>query len=433
LTITYNCLNLPSKFAFAGNNSIELIYDGSGAKLRKTVKTNGVVTLLQDYLGGIELRNSKFEAIHNEEGRAINVSATGQDWKYEYSLKDHLGNTRVSFRDKNGNGIIENQTEVLSETHYYPFGMAMNGAWLNDAASSKTKYLYNGKELNDEFGLNLNDYGARWYDAAVGRFIQVDDYADLFPLNSWSPYAYVRNNPIKKIDPTGNWDIDVHVTSGDRKSDSYGIAVLKDMYGNEVYSFTVKVLGTHRARLKTDGDTPLGTYDIPNKNPWIYGGDRGAYGPNQRLSLNAKSGEILLSGRSLIRVHGGRQEKQGKNGTWNAINPPELKSTQGCIRCYDSDIISLKDAIDRLESANSQEYGGVLNVIDDKDSYILGKGGKTRSFNASDNQSKQFENGSKPVIQNAPNDGFDFNHFYNMFMQQSNQENSKPSKEPERA
>jgi RHS repeat-associated protein len=56
-------------------------------------------------------------------------------------------------------------------------------------------------ELNEELG--LYDYGARWYDPAVGRFTTVDPAANKMP--SWSPYNYTFNNPVKLIDPTGMW------------------------------------------------------------------------------------------------------------------------------------------------------------------------------------------------------------------------------------
>jgi RHS repeat-associated protein len=64
-----------------------------------------------------------------------------------------------------------------------------------------TQYMYNGKELQEDFNLNWYDYGARMYDPALGRWHAVD------PLAEWdfkmSPYVYVRNNPISFIDPTG--------------------------------------------------------------------------------------------------------------------------------------------------------------------------------------------------------------------------------------
>ena len=66
--------------------------------------------------------------------------------------------------------------------------------------SPENKYQYNGKELNEELGLNWNDYGARYYDPAIARWNAVDPLADN-PDNIFaSPYCYVLNNPIILID-----------------------------------------------------------------------------------------------------------------------------------------------------------------------------------------------------------------------------------------
>ena len=57
------------------------------------------------------------------------------------------------------------------------------------------------RQLNDDYGLNWNDYGARFYDAAIGRFPTIDPLAETTPY--WSLYVYVGNDPITFTDPTG--------------------------------------------------------------------------------------------------------------------------------------------------------------------------------------------------------------------------------------
>ncbi len=63
---------------------------------------------------------------------------------------------------------------------------------------AENKFTYNGKELEDEFGLDWYHYGARYYDPVVGRWWAVDP-ADEF----YTPYSFVGGNPIMFIDPDG--------------------------------------------------------------------------------------------------------------------------------------------------------------------------------------------------------------------------------------
>jgi RHS repeat-associated protein len=67
--------------------------------------------------------------------------------------------------------------------------------------SGTNPYLYNGKEIDRMNGLNENDYGGRWYNAAVGRWGSVDPLAEITP--NISPYVYCEGNPVNRIDPTG--------------------------------------------------------------------------------------------------------------------------------------------------------------------------------------------------------------------------------------
>ncbi|OWY21121.1 hypothetical protein C7N43_14070 [Sphingobacteriales bacterium UPWRP_1] len=70
-------------------------------------------------------------------------------------------------------------------------------------------YQYNGKELNEDFGLHWMDYGARWYNPQINRWGQIDPLAEKY--YAWSGYNYVLGNPVKFIDPDGRFIIPASV------------------------------------------------------------------------------------------------------------------------------------------------------------------------------------------------------------------------------
>ena len=130
--------------------------------------------------------SSSLKYILTGEGRYVMNGVTGTA---EYHLTDHLGNVRV---------VLGSTGDVLQRNDYYPFGLLMA-----QEGSSTNRYLYNGKEEQELTG--WLDYGARMYDAAVGRWFNMDPMAES-RLNN-SGYAYCQNNPVDRVDPDGALDM----------------------------------------------------------------------------------------------------------------------------------------------------------------------------------------------------------------------------------
>ncbi|WP_165372191.1 DUF6443 domain-containing protein [Emticicia agri] len=271
--ITYNSAKLVSKIK-AGSTTYSYIYTTSGQKLSMT---DGAKTY--DYIGNAVYLNNTLEFVSNSEGRWLPkeqlkaykadksaiTTPTAKFGKYEYQLKDHLGNLRASCRClEKENATASNQaypTVVIQENHYDPWGLAIEKEVVADKNKlpnfeTKDRFTYNGKEMQGNLG--YLDYGVRMYDPSIGRWGVIDPLAEKMPV--WNPYCYVFNNPLKFIDPDGKEGIVVSGQPGKHDNKTHFLANGLDR--------------AKRALNKRQSDEEKVTWLIYNDNSTKYGHDK---------------------------------------------------------------------------------------------------------------------------------------------------------------
>ncbi|MEQ6168996.1 DUF6443 domain-containing protein [Ekhidna sp. MALMAid0563] len=134
-SIEYNHLNLPIKVVMSPSgggqtglgsgeeNRIEYLYDAAGIKLQQKVYKEGNLEKTTDYVGEFIYETDstgerKLQLIQHEEGRIVPISPSGggqgEDYDYQYHLKDHLGNVRVTFSTQPENYTMIETFEVNS-------------------------------------------------------------------------------------------------------------------------------------------------------------------------------------------------------------------------------------------------------------------------------------------------------------------------------
>jgi RHS repeat-associated protein len=305
------------------------VYDAAGQKLSVTYQTAvaGVVipmtnvmkpltnaqisqTFKTDYCGNVIYENGAVSRILTEEGY---ITFNGTTPVYHYYLKDHQGNNRV---------VLNQDGTVEQVNHYYPFGGLMG----ESTAGGVQPYKYNGKELDRMHGLDLFDYGARHYDAAIGRWSTIDPMSEEY--YSISPYAYCGNNPVNAIDPTGmsyDWFQSESGAVLWRDSQEKKLSIGGEIFNNIGKSYSLKM--NDGSYLNYFDNVPLSVSNSP-VNTW-----------NKVLNNDALRGELLSRGSPLAEsskislfqasIHKGQQDFIDHPLTQFAINSLLFIATGG--------------------------------------------------------------------------------------------------------
>lgn len=175
------------------NTGSSYLYDGSGQRIARieeggehtyyvsptlevTIKPDGSKTWRKSYpLSG------NTSAVRE----GSNTNSTGTVY---YGHSDHLGSTVL---------VTATNGTAAAKQRYFPYGTTKS-----ESGDLHTDRKYTG-QISDQDQTGLYYYNARYYDPLTAKFTQADSVND--GLNR---YAYVGNNPISRIDPTGNREID---------------------------------------------------------------------------------------------------------------------------------------------------------------------------------------------------------------------------------
>jgi RHS repeat-associated protein len=183
-SMTYDAENRMTSLSSAGNGNSTFTYDGNGRRIKKVTTIPASQTTLYVYDAGGRL--------------AAEYSTTPSPSGTSYLFADLLGTPRAVTA---ANGSLQECSD------YSPFGRLLDTPTRTLACHqipSHASQQFTGQVRDQE--TKLDYFGARYYSGAQGRFLGPDQpMIDQGPADpqSWNLYSYVRNNPLKYIDPTG--------------------------------------------------------------------------------------------------------------------------------------------------------------------------------------------------------------------------------------
>ena len=391
--IEYNHLNLPTQVSFGATKNISYIYDATGTKLKKVVNDNGMITTT-NYAGNYVYENDALQFFNTAEGyfEPSSPPSGALEGAYVYQYKDHLGNIRLSYSDANHDGSITASTEIKEENNYYPFGLKHKGYNAN-INGTHHKYMFGGKELTEELGLNTYDFGARNYDAALGRWMNLDPLAE--KMRRHSPYNYAFDNPIffidadgmapissvadpiynkkaKLIGDDGKTDGKIHIVTDNKQAK----AIEKETEGgNTAIDLTGKDVVTLNGGKKTV-DGVIASVDAQGKDTSSGAGDAGLHEEGGNTIKDAKGNVTTVAWKS-----GTKKSKTG-HGTinlFNGVSQPnsneladywhihtsktqEVEQSDGTIKTYTGSMEPSGDSNSNATGKDTGDYGAARSL-----------------------------------------------------------------------
>jgi RHS repeat-associated protein len=206
---TWYSYNLPHVIGQAGGNSTRFWY-GPDRQRWKQVATQAGTTETTLYVGGLLEKVTKGSVttwrhyVPTPSGATalqLSKSAGSPAAAMYYVLTDHLGSTDKIVDAASSAVTIAESFSAFGRRRGRTWSGAPTGAELS-AIAATTRDGYGGHETLDS--VDLVHMNGRVYDPAIGRFVSADPYvSEPLDTQGWNRYAYVGNDPLSLVDPSG--------------------------------------------------------------------------------------------------------------------------------------------------------------------------------------------------------------------------------------
>jgi RHS repeat-associated protein len=283
------------------------------------------------------------------------------DDRKHYYLKDHLGTVRV---------VLNENNEIVSAQDYDMWGFLMAGRSFD---SNVAKYKFTGKERDKES--NYDYFGARYYDARIGRWGQVEPLMEKY--YSFSPYCYGLINPLALKDING---LDVFIAFTGLAVIYGGTEVNLDDYSSEsegavklLYDITQKTSSGEFQDLSIKGyyssfgeseinkayDYIINNLENEDENVILYGYSLGGFNINKLATKLVKSGInnpiILITVDAYYPFISGLDVSSGVYRNYNFYQNTDITGIRG----YPSKSQKKKDNIINIGPIENQSHTSV--------------------------------------------------------------------------
>jgi len=198
-TITYTSYNKPTQIEDS-NHKTNFFYAPNRARYKKTL--DGDTTYYAGKLFEKEIIAAKvrYKNFIYAGSNLVAINVEEDDGELLVPSTRYLHKGALDSTDT----VTNESGEVIQRLAYKPFGERIVGDWINQVDDSQaiTKRGFTGHEHISEF--NLIHMNGRVYDPVMGRFLSADPHIQApYDTQSYNRYSYVKNNPLKYVDPSG--------------------------------------------------------------------------------------------------------------------------------------------------------------------------------------------------------------------------------------